>query len=201
MRVGLFGGSFNPIHKGHIALAETMMKQLSLDRVILIPNGESPYKSSEDYVSATERLQMCRLAVDNDPRFEVSSFETDRKGKSYSIYTAEYFRKKYPDDEFYWLMGSDMLLSFDKWYRYKDILKLVNIAAVTRTGCDSIQLMHVADTLKEYGNIIVAHHQPLVISSTEIRKMIKNNEDLSCYLNEKVVQYIKMNFLYTSESF
>ena len=199
MRVGLFGGSFNPIHKGHIALAETMMKQLSLDRVILIPSGESPYKSSEEYASAKERLQMCRLAVDNDPRFEVSSFETDRKGKSYSIYTAEHFTKKYPDDEFYWLVGSDMLLCFDKWYRYKDILKLVNLAAVTRTGCDKIPLMHTADTLRKYGNIIVVHHQPLVISSTEIRKMIKKDEDLSCYLNEKVVQYIKMNFLYSSD--
>ena len=197
MRTGLFGGSFNPIHKGHIALAETVMRELSLDRVILIPSGESPYKSSEDYVSAKDRLEMCRLAAEDIPNFLVSSFETDREGKSYSIYTAEYFRKEYPSDELYWLMGSDMLLYFDKWYRYKDILKLVNIAAVTRTGDDEAALMHTAHNLGEYGNIIVVHHRPLVMSSTEIRKMIKNNEDLSCYLNEKVVQYIKMRFLYT----
>ena len=197
MRTGLFGGSFNPIHKGHIALAETVMKELSLDRVILIPNGESPYKPSGEYVSAKDRLEMCRLAAEDKTGLEVSSFETDREGKSYSIYTAEHFRDKYPEDEIFWLMGSDMLLYFDKWYRYKDILKLVSIAAVTRTGDDETLLMHTAHNLKRYGNILVVHHEPIVVSSTEIRKMIKNNEDLSCYLNEKVVQYIKMKFLYT----
>ena len=197
MRTGLFGGSFNPIHKGHIALAKTVMEQLLLDRVILIPSGESPYKSSADYAPARDRLEMCRLSAEDEPNFEVSSFETDREGKSYSIYTAEYFKEKYPRDELYWLVGSDMLLYFDKWYRYQDILKLVSLAAVTRTGGDETQLMHTAHNLKKYGSILVVHHRPLVISSTEIRKMIKNNEDLSCYLNEKVVQYIKMRFLYT----
>ena len=196
MRIGLFGGSFNPVHKGHMALADTVMKELSLDRVIIIPNGESPYKSSDSYVSAGDRLEMCRLAAEDRPDIEVSGFETGRQGKRYSIFTAEHFRKEYPRDELFWLMGSDMLLYFDKWFRYRDILKLVNIAAVTRTGEDESQLVHTAEALGKYGNIIVVHHQPLVISSTEIRKMIKNNGELSCYLNEKVVQYIKMRKLY-----
>ena len=196
MRTGLFGGSFNPIHKGHTALGETVMDKLSLDRIIFIPSGHPPHKSDSEYAPPQDRLEMCRLATEYNDRFFVSSFETEREGKSYSIYTVEHFRQLYPDDELFLLVGSDMLLTFDKWYRYEDILKQVTLTAVTRTGEDKKQLTETAQRLGTLGKIIVAEHQPLIISSTNLRKMIKNNEDLSCYLEKKVVKYIMARNLY-----
>ena len=200
MRIGLFGGSFNPIHNGHITLAENIKKELSLDKVILIPSGEAPHKSSAEYADAKHRLSMCRLAIEGTEGFEVSSFETDRSGRSYSIYTVKYFRELYPNDELFLIVGSDMLMCFDKWYRFEEILSLTAVAAATRNGDDIEQLKKIAQKLQKYGKIIVVNNSPVIVSSTKIRKMIKNNEDTYCYLREKVVKYIRMNDLYPNDS-
>ena len=105
--------------------------------------------------------------------------------KSYTIYTVEHFRKEYPEDELYWLVGSDMLLSFETWFRYREILKNTSVAAISRTGDDINELLKMSDKLSEYGKCIVINADVITISSTELRKMIKNNCDLSCYLNGK----------------
>ncbi len=200
MRIGLFGGSFNPIHNGHITLAENIKKELSLDKVILIPSGEAPHKSSAEYADAKHRLSMCRLAIEDTEGFEVSSFETDRSGRSYSIYTVKHFRELYPNDELFLIVGSDMLMCFDKWYRFEEILSLTAVVAATRNGDDIEQLKKIAQKLQKYGKIIVVNNSPVIVSSTKIRKMIKNNEDTYCYLREKVVKYIRMNDLYPNDS-
>lgn len=196
MRTGLFGGSFNPIHKGHIRLAESVSDKLGLDRVIFIPSGEAPHKSSADYAGAEDRLRMCRLATEEYKKFSVSDFEINREGKSYSIYTVLHFRQKFPGDELFLMVGSDMLTCFDKWYRFEDILKNVTLAAVTRNGEDMESLRKTAQKLGRYGKIIITDNDPVVISSTKIRQKIKNNEDLYCYLDKKVVEYIMMRRLY-----
>lgn len=195
-KIGLFGGSFNPIHKGHINLACSIMETLNLDKVIFIPSGEAPHKSSSEYANAADRLEMCRLAVSEYPFFEVSDFEINREGKSYSIYTVKHFKKLYPDDKLYLMVGSDMLIFFDKWFEYKEILKNVTLAAVSREGTDFDVLKHTAENLRKYGEIIVVNNRAFPVSSTILRKMIKNNEDISCYLDEKVVKYIMLKKLY-----
>lgn len=194
--IGLFGGSFNPIHNGHINLALSVKNQLSLDKVIFIPSGEAPHKSSSDYADSCDRLEMCRLAAEEYKEFYVSEWEIRRSGKSYSIYTAEHFRNLYPKDELYMLVGSDMLLSFDKWYRYEDILENVSLAAVSRFGDDFEALGNMAKKLSRSGSIFVVKNDAIVVSSSEIRQKIKNNEDLYCYLNKKVVKYILQKKLY-----
>ena len=194
--IGLFGGSFNPIHKGHINLALSIKETLKLDKVIFIPSGEAPHKSSSEYAKANDRLEMCRLAVSEYPFFEVSDFEINREGKSYSIYTVKHFKKLYPNDKLYLMVGSDMLLYFDKWFRYKEILKNVTLTAVSREGTDFEELKHTAENLNEFGEIIVVNNRAFPVSSTILRKMIKNNEDISCYLDEKVVKYIILKKLY-----
>ncbi len=195
-KIGLFGGSFNPIHKGHINLAQSISKKLSLDRVIFIPSGQAPHKSSSEYADAADRLEMCRLATEDYPSFEVSDYEINREGKSYSIYTVRHFKTLYPNDELFLMVGSDMLLYFDKWYEYKEILKNVTLTAVSREGTDFIQLEQNAEKLTKYGRIIVVNDEVFPVSSTYLRKKIKNNEDTSCYLDEKVVKYIILKKLY-----
>lgn len=195
-KIGLFGGSFNPIHKGHVKLALSIKEKLSLDKVIFIPSGEAPHKSSQEYAKASDRLEMCRLAVSDYPFFEVSDYEITKEGKSYSIYTVRHFKELYPEDELYLMVGSDMLLYFDKWYEYREILKNVTLAAVSREGTDFAELEKFAEKLRKNGNVIVVNNEAFPVSSTLLRKKIKNNEDTSCYLDEKVVKYIILEKLY-----
>lgn len=197
MRTGIYGGSFNPIHNGHIRNAESAAKELGLDRVFFVPSRISPHRSSEDYVSGEDRLEMVRLACEDRDDFIPCDFELRQDGVSYSIYTVEYFRRRFPDDELFLIVGSDMLMSFDKWYRFEDILGEVTLCASTRSGDDLGELRRKAHDLGRYGRVIVTGSCPIVVSSTEIRKKIAKNEDFTCYLNENVVQYIRLRKLYT----
>ncbi len=198
-RIGLFGGSFNPIHSGHINLAVSVMEKLMLDKVIFIPSGLAPHKSSSEYADSADRLEMCRLATEEYESFEVSDYEINKSGKSYSVYTVEHFRKIFPDDELFLMVGSDMLLTFDTWFRYEDILKNAVLAAVSRNGNDFDELYKMTERLSDLGRIVVVNNDAITISSSKIRKMIKNNEDISCYLNRKVVKYIILKNLYSKQ--
>ncbi len=198
-RIGLFGGSFNPIHSGHINLAVSVMEKLMLDKVIFIPSGLAPHKSSSEYADSADRLEMCRLATEEYESFEVSDYEINKSGKSYSVYTVEHFRKIFPDDELFLMVGSDMLLTFDTWFRYEDILKNAVLAAVSRNGNDFDELYKMTERLSDLGRIVVVNNDAITISSSKIRKMIKNNEDISCYLNGKVVKYIILKNLYSKQ--
>ena len=195
-KIGLFGGSFNPVHNGHMNLALSVKKSLGLDRIILIPSGTSPHKSSSEYAPAEDRLEMCRLACEGYDGFEVSDYEITKPGKSYTVYTVRHFRELFPEDELYLLVGSDMLLSFDTWFEYREILENVTVAAVSRTGDDTDELLKMTKKLSDCGRCVVVNADTVTISSSEIRKMIKNNIDLSCYLNGKVVKYIILKKLY-----
>lgn len=196
-KIGLFGGSFNPIHNGHINLAVSVKNELKLDKVIFIPSGTAPHKSSTEYASAEDRLKMCRLALEDYDDFEISDYELCRQGKSYTVYTVRHFKQLYPYDELVLMVGSDMLLTFDQWYEYREILGKVTLAAISRCGTDLNQLYKMSEKLSLFGKTIVVNASAVTISSTKIRKMIKNNEDISCYLNGKVVKYIMLKNLYS----
>lgn len=197
MRTGIYGGSFNPIHNGHIRNAQSAAEELGLDRIFFVPSRISPHRSSEDYVSGEDRLEMVRLACGDIEGFIPCDFELRREGVSYSVYTVEYFRRRFPDDELFLIVGSDMLMCFDKWYRFEDILREVTLCASTRSGDDLGELCGRAEELRKFGRVIVTKSCPIVVSSTEIRKKIAKNEDFTCYLNENVVQYIRLKKLYT----
>lgn len=196
MRIGIFGGTFNPVHNGHIHLAKAAYEWLKLDKLIIVPSNIPPHKSSEGICPNSIRLQMCRLAFSDHINFEVSDYEMERAGKSYSIYTVEHFRQMYPQSDLFLIVGSDMFLSFDKWYRYEQILKTVSLAVVSRNVDDIRLLEDKADDLSVYGDTYIIRVPSYPVSSTEIRGKIKNGEKYSCYLPEKVVQYISLNNLY-----
>lgn len=196
MKIGIFGGSFNPVHCGHIYLAESVRDSLGLDRVIFVPSKISPHKSNSEYVSEYHRLKMLELAVEGEKGFEISEYELRCERISYSIYTAEHFRKKFPDDELYLLIGSDMFLSFEKWYRFEDIMKLVTLVVVSRESQDYQPVEEKYREFSRLGKIIICPVPAFPASSTEIRKKIRENENYACYLDKNVVQYITSNNLY-----
>ncbi len=196
-RIGLFGGSFNPIHNGHLHLVQAARDSLLLDAVILIPARVSPFKQhAAEIVTAADRLTMCSLAAEELPFCSVDSFELERDAVSYTCYTVEHFRALYPDDELVVLLGSDMFLSFHKWYRWQDILKDAALGVVSRETDDWHLLEKQRRFLLQYGRIFLCRAEAYTISSTKIRENIKKQKDFSCYLPKKVVQYILSHDLY-----
>ncbi len=198
MRTGIYGGSFNPVHLGHRRLADYMCRTLQLDRCLIIPAYVSPFKvNNAAVVESGHRLQMCRLAFDA-PQYAVSDIEIAAQNTSYTVQTLSKLKELYPDDTFFLIIGSDMLLSFDKWHRWQDILKLCTLCAVSRCGEYTEQeLTDFAESvLRKEGNVGIYPFEPLEISSTVIRAKIAAREDTSAFLHPAVAQYIRENNLY-----
>ena len=148
MRTGLFGGTFNPVHNGHIAAMKAFCEAAKLDRLIIMPTGTPPHKRFEREVSDADRLEMLKLAAGT--LGEVSDYEMKKEGKSYTVETLEYLKSVYPNDDFFLYMGSDMLLGFETcWKRTEDIMKMCSIVALSRTGDDIEKLKAYAEHLKK----------------------------------------------------
>lgn len=186
-KIGVFGGTFNPPHLGHLKLAQSFADELGLSEVRIIPSYVPPHKQATDLASGDDRLKMCRLTFSGDSRFRVSDIEIKRGGKSYTYDTLTAIKNEEPDTEIYMFVGSDMLNSFDKWYRYEDILKLCILCACVRSR---------DDVLSEKFDYIKIDFEPIDISSTEIRRMIKDGEGAENYLATQVSEYIKERRLY-----
>ena len=127
MKTGIYGGTFNPIHNGHLHIVEEFRRGLGLDRVLLIPTRVPPHKAAPDLASAGERFAMCRLAAQGKPWLELSDIEMRREGKSYTAETLEELSVLYPQDQFYLLMGEDMFLTLGRWYRPETIFSLASV--------------------------------------------------------------------------
>lgn len=199
-RIALFGGSFNPVHNGHVNLVRETAEKNGIDRVYVIPTFISPFKKdSTGFVAdGKDRLEMCRIAFAKLPYVTVSDWELSQSEVSYSVNTVEHFHEKFPEDELFFIMGSDMLLSFDKWHRWQDILKMCTVIAASREngGSDIEKLREKAAQLSRFGKIIVTEITAFELSSSEIREKIIKNSDLSCYMDKNVVEYIEENRVY-----
>lgn len=198
--IALLGGSFNPVHNGHVNLVKEVAAAVKPDRVIVMPTYISPFKKDGcGFVAdGKDRLEMCRLAFEKLDHVEVSDYELSLKKVSYTINTLEHFKALYPNDNLYFIMGSDMLMSLDRWYRFEDIMKLCTIVAASRENeqSDISKLHKKAEELQTYGKVIVVNISAYEMSSTLIREKILNNSDISCYLPEKVVKYISDMHIY-----
>lgn len=199
-RIALFGGSFNPVHNGHVNLVKETAEKNGIDRVYVIPTFISPFKKdSVGFVAdGKDRLEMCRLAFAKLPYVTVSGWELSQSEVSYSVNTVEHFREEFPEDELFFIMGSDMLLSFDKWHKWQDILKMCTVIAASREdgGSDIERLREKAAQLSRFGKVIVTEISAFELSSSEIREKIIKNSDLSCYMDKNVVEYIEENRIY-----
>lgn len=196
-KIGIFGGTFNPIHLGHIHIARAFSAHLNLDRVLIIPTQVPVHKETENLISGEERLQMCRIAARNDPTFAVSAIEVESREKSYTYLTLERLRRQYPHARFYLIMGSDMFLSFHTWYRYRDILQEAVLCAAARKNRQQKELAACAQNLAaQGGECVLLDVQVVDISSTELRARIRSGEDAGRYLDPAVEGYIRERGLY-----
>ncbi|MBQ7116245.1 MAG: nicotinate (nicotinamide) nucleotide adenylyltransferase [Clostridia bacterium] len=194
-KIAIYGGSFDPPHKGHKLLAENLAGVCGADRVIIIPTALSPFKSSSS-ATAEDRLTMCKLFF-KEALFSISDIEIRRGGKSYTVDTLTQIKEENPDAELFLFMGDDMLLSFDKWYRHQEILRLATIVCACRTeNLEKLQNMRdfVKNVLKAEDRVIVCESVPFEISSTEIRASLK--EGINKGLSEDVYSYIVAKGLY-----
>ena len=198
-KIGVYGGSFNPIHLGHIHAAQEMADQLRLDQVLLIPAAQPPHKTLPAYSPTGEqRLEMVRLSAKGDPRLKECDLELLREGKSYTVQTLRQLKDLYPGDDLYLLMGTDMFMGLDHWYLSEEICRLAHIVCISREEKDSrAELKKQAELLRSRLNadVSILPSRPLEMNSTTIRRMIFFGcaED---YLSEDVYDYIRRNHLY-----
>ncbi|MBQ4267227.1 MAG: nicotinate (nicotinamide) nucleotide adenylyltransferase [Clostridia bacterium] len=201
MRIGIFGGTFNPPHKGHKRMALEMMKEASLDKILIIPTFTPPHKTAPDLASGKDRLKMCELLF-SEECFTVTDIELQRKGKSYTVDTLSELKKIYPDDELFLIIGSDMLLTFHEWRKPEEILTMVTLCVATRENGISPEALsaYAKETLKlSDGDYILSRMSPMECSSTDVREMVKNKENLSSVLTDEVVAHIEKFDLYSAE--
>ncbi len=171
MKIGIFGGTFNPIHQGHLALIDRMIERLSLDHLILIPTAVPPHKDRGEVLPAADRIAMCRLAVAGDARVSVSTLEVERGGKSYTVDTLRELKKEYPADELILLVGSDMFYTLTEWHCAEELLRMVRIAAMARESDELSRLLQEQARLNALGaRTEVIEVDPVIVSSTDIRQ-------------------------------
>lgn len=194
MRIAVFGGTFNPPHLGHMAAAEACIRALSLDRLILMPTRLPPHKELPAGSAAPEqRLEMCRIAASQIPRCEASDLELRREGPSYTADTAEALAAMFPDDQLWMVIGTDMLLTFDRWREPERILRHCRLAVVARNENDRTRISEKAALLRETmgARIDVVENAALPVSSTQVRE-----DPALTMVHPAVAEYIRANGLY-----
>lgn len=199
-KIGLFGGTFNPPHTAHKRLSDEMKEKLSLSEVLIMPTFTPPHKEAKSLASWEDRLKMCEYTF-SDSFYKVSDLEIKREGKSYTVETLEELKKIYPDDEIFLVIGSDMLLSFHKWYRYEDILSFCTLCVISREDEETAKTLsdyakNVLQKDAEKKEIIISHSAPVELSSTFIRDKISKGEDVSAFLEKRTYEFIKEKGLY-----
>ena len=198
MKTGIYGGTFNPIHNGHLHIVEEFRRGLGLDRVLLIPTRVPPHKAAPDLASAGERFAMCRLAAQGKPWLELSDIEMRREGKSYTAETLEELSALYPQDQFYLLMGEDMFLTLGRWYRPETIFSLASVCTTPRSpdGLDALRQKALEYTGQFQARCFLEHIPYLPISSTQVRQAGARGEDVSGLVPQAVAADMKARGLY-----
>ena len=190
---GIFGGSFNPIHNGHISLARQLREKAGLDEVWLMVSPQNPLKKSSDLLDDNLRMEMARLAVEGQEGIIASDYEMHLPKPSYTWNTLQNLSKDYPDREFVLLMGGDNWALFDKWYHYEDILKNYQIVIYPRRDCP-------LNSLGKAPSPQIVEAELLDISSTEIRQRIKEGKGIRRMVPKAVADFIKEKGLYAKEA-
>ena len=198
-KIAIFGGTFNPIHNGHIHLAKQFALQLGVDKVILIPTCVPPHKQAPDLASAKDRLAMCGLAATGG-LFEVSDIEMKRSGPSYTADTLRELKLTYPDSEFYLITGEDMFLTLEKWYKSQTIFSLAVLCAAPRSSDGLEKLRKYAGMMQQHGaKTNIQNIEYLPISSTMVRDAVKRGESIAGLVPSLVADYIVENKLYLGQ--
>jgi len=199
-RIGLLGGMLDPIHYGHLAIAEEARVALQLDRVLFVPAARQPLKHSGHAATSAQRLEMARLACATNTAFEVSAIEIERPGPSYSVVTLEEFHKTRPG-EYYFILGADAASDLGHWYAAERIIELARIVVVARPGAtpDRERLTSIFPRLAEHMLLVAGPR--LDISSTLLRERVASGQSIRYLTPDSVVEYILRHELYRSARF
>lgn len=197
-RVGIMGGTFNPIHLGHLIVAENAYEELELDEVLFIPSGTPYMKDKTEVLDPKVRISLVGEAIDDNPHFAMSTIEVDREGNSYSYETIETLKKANPDTEYFFLVGADSLFMMKEWMHPEKIFSEVTVAVAIRGSHTSEALDEQIRLLEEKYNtkIIKLPCRSVDISSTQIRERVKNGKSIRYMVRYKTEQVIRKNRLY-----
>lgn len=197
-KIGILGGTFNPIHMGHLLMAEKAREAADLDIVILMPSGISYLKTHLGVLSGPKRLEMVDLAIQDNPHFISSDIEIMRQGNTYTYETLLYFKEQYPDSEVYFIVGADSLFSMEKWMNPDIIFNNCTILAAGRNQTTMSQMLEKKAFLEEmyHAKIQLLEFGQIEISSSMIRENIKNHKSIRYMLPEPVRKYIMEHQLY-----
>jgi nicotinate-nucleotide adenylyltransferase len=187
MKIGILGGTFNPIHIGHLILAEEIREKIGLDKVIFVPASFPPHKDNSDIAPADHRYRMIKLAIKGNQHFSVSEIEISRGGRSYTIDTLKEFKKLYPKEELCFITGSDLLNYLEEWKDLVRIIEMVKFIVATRPG-------YSLEKLPSY--ITTVAIRAVDVSAFEIRKAIRENRSFRYLVPESVFNYIRKKKLY-----
>lgn len=199
-KIGILGGTFNPIHNGHLLLAQNALEYCELDKVLMMPSAVSYLKDPNTIANTNDRAHMVKLAIENNPRLELSEIEIKRGGNSYTYVTLEQLSEECTDTDFYYIIGADTLFSMEKWVKPEIIFSKSTIVCAPRDESNVEELYVKSNELKNKYNadIIVMNIPEVKISSSYIRNAIKSGKSGRYYLPESVREYIKDKHLYTS---
>ncbi len=199
MKIGIMGGTFNPIHNAHLALAYQALKDYKLDKIWFLPNGNPPHKEnpSQD-VTTEQRIEMIKLAIAGEVRFELCLYEAKREKVSYSYETMETFCSMYPQDQFFFIIGGDSLTALETWRNPSRLLKTCTMLAACRDEVDNLQIQEEAKRLNAlyFADIRLLRAPSINVSSSGIRKLLRENQKVTGLIPESVLQYIKAEQLY-----
>lgn len=199
-RVGILGGTFNPIHIGHLILAERALEEYELDEILFIPTGKPYFKSEEEVLDKKVRISMTGNAIEDNPDFALSTIETDREGNTYTYETLQLLKRDNPNNKYYLILGADTLFQIEQWKKPDVIMSLAGILAAVRDDKNMADLEVKADELKAKFNadINILRMPHIGISSTDIRERIRLGKSVKYMLPEKTLDYIMRNDLYGS---
>ncbi len=202
LRVGIYGGTFAPIHNGHVAAAKAFMEQMKLDYLFIIPTYLPPHKQIDASDDPLYRLKMCELAFEGTDGIVISDVEISRGGKSYTYDTLKELER--PDTRLFLLCGTDMVLTFDQWYRFEDIFKMCYPTYVRRENDPLLTKRIVAKIGEYYEKYGVMFRRivtdPIELTSTEIRRAVRDGRDISGMVPARVAEFIRENRLYREEN-
>ena len=200
-KIGILGGTFNPIHNAHLLLGECAREQFGLDRIIFLPTGVSYLKEGMDIPSGEIRYQMAKLATQDNPYFTCSRIDIDRQGNTYTADTIVELKKMYPGDELYFIAGGDTLEGMENWVRPEEIFSQAVILAAVRDETDEKRIEELASRLKErFGaDIRTLGFRRIDISSSDIRERFRNGRSVRYYLPDACIEFARLKNLYSAQ--
>jgi nicotinate-nucleotide adenylyltransferase len=198
-RVGMLGGSFDPIHVGHLHIARQARQRLDLDLVVFVPAGQPPHKRTQGLSDPERRYEMVRLALDGQPEFSVSRIDLDRPGPCYSVDTVRLLKERWgPGVRIYFLIGADSLADLPTWYRPRQLLELCQVVAVGRPGYH-VDLAALEQRFAGAPPIVLLESAPLVdVSATQIRRLVGEGRSIAGLVPPAVAAYITAHGLYSA---